>query len=61
MSEVAHKWVNEVARWLLTYGAKTTFAGASSLSRHLAPPIACLADDINDLTDPINDAKGTEQ
>jgi hypothetical protein len=42
-------------------GAKTTFAGASSLSRHLAPPIAGLADDINDLTDAINDAKGTEQ
>jgi hypothetical protein len=40
---------------------KTTFAGASSLSRRLAPPIAGLADDINGLTDPINDARGTEQ
>jgi hypothetical protein len=27
----------------------------------LAPPMAGLADDINDLTDPINAARGAEQ
>ena len=38
--------------------SKTTFAGASSLSRRLAPPIAGLAEDIKGLTGPRNDARG---
>jgi hypothetical protein len=40
---------------------KTRFDGASSPSRRRAPPIAGLADDINGLTDPINDAGGMQQ
>jgi hypothetical protein len=64
------KWRERLSPWrrsrpamaiMPAYFPKTTFAGASSLSRHLAPPTAGLADDINGLTDSINDAGGTEQ